>query len=228
LQHPLPPLLLSLLLSLLSVGAAGAEDIRYVSDKQYIPLRSGAGNDFTVVHRGLPSGTRLRVARLSTDGEWAEITTDRGTGGWIRTQYLMEEQPAQSLLEEATRRAQQLAGENTRLAAELAALKGERPQMPDSATGSGSLPGGKAEALAHLEQISGKAEELDVDNHRLVVAAQTLRSELEMLEAENQRLQDRLKSEDFINGALAVLLGVIITLVVPRLWPRRRGRSSWA
>ena len=57
---------------------------------------------------------------------------------------------------------------------------------------------------------------------------ENLRSEVEMLEAENQRLQDKLKSEDFINGALAVLMGVVITLVVPRLWPKRRRSSSWA
>ena len=31
-----------------------------------------------------------------------------------------------------------------------------------------------------------------------------------------------------MNGAMAVLLGVIITLVVPRLWPKRRRSSSWA
>jgi SH3 domain protein len=49
-----------------------------------------------------------------------------------------------------------------------------------------------------------------------------------MLEAENQRLHDKVDSEDFLNGALAVLLGVIITLVVPRLWPKRRKSSSWA
>ena len=70
--------------------------------------------------------------------------------------------------------------------------------------------------------------QLDVDNRRLVEEAENLRSQLDMLEAENQRLQDKLDSEDFLNGALAVLLGVIITLVVPRLWPKRRKSSSWA
>jgi SH3 domain protein len=49
-----------------------------------------------------------------------------------------------------------------------------------------------------------------------------------MLEAETIRLQDKLKNEDFMNGALAVLLGVIIALVAPRLVPKRRKTSSWA
>ena len=42
-----------------------------------------------------------------------------------------------------------------------------------------------------------------------------------MLHAENRRLLDKVDSEDFMNGALAVLLGVIIALVAPRLVPKR-------
>ena len=82
--------------------------------------------------------------------------------------------------------------------------------------------------MASLKQISGKAVELDTSNRRLVEESENLRAEVDMLEAENLRLQDKLKSEDFINGALAVLMGVFITLVVPRLWPKRRKSSSWA
>ena len=82
--------------------------------------------------------------------------------------------------------------------------------------------------LTQLKQISSKALQLDADNRRLVVDSEQLRSQQDMLEAENQRLHDKVDSEDFLNGALAVLLGVIITLVVPRLWPKRRKSSSWA
>ena len=51
----LRPLFL-LLLACTSLTAL-AQDVRYVSDKQYIPLRSGAGSDYRIVHRGIPSGT---------------------------------------------------------------------------------------------------------------------------------------------------------------------------
>ncbi len=76
--------------------------------------------------------------------------------------------------------------------------------------------------------LYGKALELDVDNRRLVEESENLRSNMDMLESENRRLNDKMGNEDFMNGALAVLLGVIITLVVPRLWPKRRKSSSWA
>mgnify|MGYP001827040147 FL=1 len=209
-----------------SVGHA--QDVRYVSDKQFIPLRSGAGSDYRIIHRGIPSGTRLTVARTSDNGEWAEITTQRGTTGWIRTQYLMADMPAQNKLDAAQAQAAEAVQRSEALAVEVETLQAERAELLAQIDSSGSQLGSVSEELAQLKQISGNAVQLDTDNRRLVEESENLRSEVEMLEAENQRLLDKLQSEDFLNGALAVLLGVMITLVVPRLWPKRRKSSSWA
>lgn len=220
---------LSLIVITLLLSASGhAQDIRYVSDKQYIPLRSGAGSDYRIIHRGIPSGTRLTVARTSSDGDWAEITTQKGTTGWIRSQYLMTEMPAQNKLAAAQQQAALAVQQSEALSGELEALQAERAELVSQIDSSGSQLGSVSEELAQLKQISGNAVQLDTDNRRLVEESENLRSEVEMLEAENQRLQDKLQSEDFLNGALAVFLGVIITLVVPRLWPKRRKSSSWA
>jgi SH3 domain protein len=216
-----------LLLGLLAT-AAQAQETRYISDKQYVPLRSGAGNEYRIIHRGLPSGTRLTVARTSADGVWSEITTDRGTSGWIRSQYLMSETPAALQLQTALARADAAESAREKLAAELAGLQAERGDLETAVSSSNSELEAVSQELARLKQVSGKAIQLDTDNRRLVEQTENLRSEVEMLEAENQRLNDKLGSEDFINGAFAVLLGVIITLVVPRLWPKRRRSSSWA
>ena len=219
---------------LLLVGLLGpslevqAQDIRYISDKQYIPVRRGAGNDFKIIHRGLPTGTRLKVSQVSENGEWAEITTDDGTSGWIRAQYLMNEAPAQQRLDELTRKAQQAGGLTEALQQDVATLEAERDSLLGQVAEYELQLGTVNDELSQLKQISGKAVQLDADNRRLVVSSEQLRSQLDTLEAENQRLQDKVNSEDFLNGALAVLLGVIITLVVPRLWPKRRKSSSWA
>jgi SH3 domain protein len=55
-----------------------------------------------------------------------------------------------------------------------------------------------------------------------------LTADKEMLEAENRRLQAKLENNQFMDGALAVALGVIITLLVPRLWPQRKRNSGWS
>ncbi len=216
------------LFSLLFAAAAQAQNVRYVSDKQFIPLRSGAGSDYRIIHRGIPSGTRLTIARTSGDGEWAEITTEKGTTGWIRTQYLMQDLPAQNRVDAAEKRAAEAVAKSAALSEELAALRALSTELEGQLNSSCSELGSVTEELAQLKQISGNAIQLDIDNRRLVEESENLRSDVEMLESENQRLQDKLESEDFLNGALAVLLGVIITLVVPRLWPKRRKSSSWA
>ncbi|MEM8563132.1 MAG: TIGR04211 family SH3 domain-containing protein [Pseudomonadota bacterium] len=205
-----------------------AQNVQYISDKQYIPVRRGAGNEFRIIHRGLPTGTRLTVSEISDNGEWARITTDSGTSGWIRAQYLMQEVPAQQRLEEVMRRAEQAGGLTEALQLELSELTSERDQLIGTVQQREEQLAVTAEELSQLKQISGKAIQLDTDNKRLIVDGEKLRSQLDMLEAENQRLQDKVRNEDFMNGALAVLLGVIITLVVPRLWPKRRKSSSWA
>ncbi|MEM9256082.1 MAG: TIGR04211 family SH3 domain-containing protein [Pseudomonadota bacterium] len=216
------------LLLVVCCGSSLAQETRYVSDTQYVPLRSGAGTEYRITHRGLPSGTRLTVDRTSQDGVWSEITTDRGTSGWIRTQYLMQTVPAALQLQSAQAMATAAEERSATLEQELGALKLERSELQNQVTSSSSDLDTVSAELNQLKQISGKSVQLDTDNRRLIEQTETLRSEVEMLEAENQRLQDKLRSEDFINGALAVLMGVVIALVAPRLMPKRRKNSSWA
>ncbi len=223
-----PTHLLLLLLLGLGTTASLAQEVRYISDTQYIPLRSGAGNEYRIVHRGLPSGTRLTVSQTTDDGLWARIRTEAGDEGWLRAQYLMEDVPAENQLARARARVEELTAENKALSEQVTTLRDTRGELAEQVDDTGSELAQVSEELAQLKQISGRAVELDADNRRLAEESETLRAEVDTLEAENQRLQDKLQSGAFLDGALAVLLGVIITLVVPRLWPKRRRSSSWA
>ena len=216
-------------IALLSVFAlpSQAQDTRYVSDEVFIVLHRGPGAEYRWVAKLTP-GTRLDVARVAEDGKWAEVSTARGTTGWVSTEFLSTEAPAQVKLPAAQARAEQLASKNAELASQVKTPQAEKVDLLNQINSTGSELGDVSQELANLKQISGKAVQLDTDNRRLVEESENLRSEVDMLEAENMRLQDKLKSEDFINGALAVLMGVFITLVVPRLWPKRRKSSSWA
>ncbi|PLW81964.1 TIGR04211 family SH3 domain-containing protein [Kineobactrum sediminis] len=216
------------LLVLLMASPALAQDIRYVRDTLYVQLRTEAGEGAGTVLSSLPSGTVLTVNGTTANGEWTEVVTGNNTRGWIASRFLMEEQPASMKVEAATTQAEQLTLENAELSVELEKLRtllGDLPLEDDG--GEGALEALMSE-MAHLRQISGKSLELDADNRRLVEEVENLRAQGDMLTAENQRLQDNLASDAFINGALAVLLGVVITLVVPRLWPRRRRNDGWA
>ena len=214
-----------LLLTLLLPGAAQAQDIRYVSDTIFIVLHKGPGADYRWAAKLTP-GIRLTTSKVS--GDWTEVRTDRGTSGWVRTEYLSANAPAQVKFPAAVKRADSLAAKNAELSNQLASIQSEKVELLNQVNSSDSELGSVSQELAQLKQISGKSVQLDTDNRRLVGEAENLRSEVEMLKSENQRLLDKLKSDDFLNGALAVLMGVFITLVVPRLWPKRRKSSSWA
>ena len=69
--------------------------------------------------------------------------------------------------------------------------------------------------------------ELDELNKELMKQKENLLAEVATLDSENVRLNDKLKDQSFIQGAFAVLLGVMICIIVPRFTPGSRRKSGW-
>lgn len=214
------------LLTLLCTPLA-AQETRYVSDDVFIVLHAGPGTNYRWLGRLIP-GTELVEQRRSTDGNWAEVRTRRGTLGWVQAEYLASEPPAQARLPAVVRQLEDAQRDGADLRRDLAAAQAERDALRAQLDESSAALQRVSEELAQLRQVSGSAVETAEDNRRLVEEITALRMNLNTLRADNQRLQDRVRSSAFIDGALAVLLGVIIAVVVPRLWPKRRASSSWA
>ena len=214
------------LLTLLHTPLA-AQETRYISDDVFIVLHAGPGSNYRWLGKLIP-GTELVEQRRSTDGNWAEVRTRRGTLGWVQAEYLASEPPAQARLPAVVRQLEDAQRDGADLRRDLAAAQAERDALRAQLDESSAALQRVSEELAQLRQVSGSAVETAEDNRRLVEETTALRMNLNTLRADNQRLQDRLRSSAFIDGALAVLLGVIIAVVVPRLWPKRRASSSWA
>lgn len=204
-----------------------AQETRYISDDVFIVLHAGPGANYRWLGRLIP-GTELVEQRRSTDGNWAEVRTRRGTLGWVQAEYLASEPPAQARLPAVVRQLEDAQRDGADLRRNLAAAQAERDALRAQLDDSSATLQRVSEELAQLRQVSGSAVETAEDNRRLVEETTALRMNLNTLRADNQRLQDRVRSSAFIDGALAVLLGVIIAVVVPRLWPKRRSSSSWA
>lgn len=218
-------LLLILLLS--ASSAAFAQESRYISDEVFVVLHAGPGSNYRWVGKLIP-GTELIEKRRSTDGNWAEVATTRGTEGWVQAEYLSTEPPAQARLPAVVRQLEEAQQESAALRRALAELKGDQSDVSAQLAKSNADLQELSQELAQLRQVSGSAVETAEDNRRLVENSATMRTTLDTLEADNQRLQERVRSSAFMDGAFAVFLGVIITLVVPRLWPKRKNSSSWA
>ena len=216
------------LLALVATVSVTAQETVYVNDKLFVPIRTGAGGDYRIIHKGIPSGTAITQFQLSEDGDWAEIETRGGTRGWMRAQFLQPEPPAIVLLKQLEQELAEVEADRDRMRASLSATASDAYEAGDAAKAlQTELATVKAE-LAEVTRVSGAALELDAQNRTLATELETQRSESDLLRLENLRLQERVDNNQMIDGAIAVLLGVIIAIVAPRLLPRRRRSDGWA
>ena len=220
-------LVVALLSAICASLPASAQDTRYISDEVFVVLHAGPGSNYRWLGKLIP-GTELTEERRSTDGNWAEVRTQRGTVGWVQAEYLASEPPAQVRLPAVVRQLEEAEREAATLRERLNELQTARQTLATELDDSSGELQRVTEELAQLRQVSGSAVETAEQNRRLVEDVSSMQLKIDTLEADNQRLQDRVRSSAFLDGALAVLLGVIITLVAPRLWPKRRSSSSWA
>ncbi|MEX1032947.1 MAG: TIGR04211 family SH3 domain-containing protein [Cellvibrionaceae bacterium] len=205
--------LITLLLSLfLSAGALA--QTRYVSDELRINMRTGQGDQFRIT-KILPSGTRMSVLEQGTDGDWVRVRTLAGDEGWVRTQYLQDQPIARERLAQAQAlvgQAAELQEQNRELSNQLQATRTEADRL--------------SAELEELRRVSSNAVELNRANQQLMEERQLLETEINVLQAENERLSDDSNQTWFLYGAIAVGIGVIITLLAQSIRSRRRF-SEW-
>jgi SH3 domain protein len=87
-----------LIAGLLLSGEVFSQQTIYIRDMLYVPMRSGQGTQYRIVHKGLVSGTPLAVLELSEDNTYTKVRTPKGTEGWVQSQYLSKEPSARNQL----------------------------------------------------------------------------------------------------------------------------------
>lgn len=211
---------------LLSLGSIAFAETRYISDKIYVPLRVGDSTKHRIIHRGLPSGEKLDLLEASKDSGYSKVRTDRGVEGWLPSHYLVENPVARTLLNAAKQEVAELSKANKTLNEQLKSTTQSSSQTNNVLSDLEQVNAALTEELGEIKRVSANAIKLDEDNRRLLESNQMLSSEVDVLKTDNTRLRENKENEFFLNGAFAVLIGVIITLLIPKLMPKRR--SDWS
>ncbi|WP_346836918.1 TIGR04211 family SH3 domain-containing protein [Microbulbifer sp. SAOS-129_SWC] len=200
---------------------------RYITDELHVPMRSGKGNEFRILNRGLPSGTRLTLLEDAPDEGWSRVRTPDGKEGWVRRQYLVSEPVAEIKLKKAQAdlahfekmegnlggAVRDLEAKNHKLESELAASKDQTTQLQKD--------------LKELKALSADTVALNERHQKLLHQHELLKQKQMMAQAEIQRLSSSDTQRWYLYGALSVCLGGILAMIAPHLRPRRR-RSEWA
>lgn len=198
----------------------------YVSDVFYVPVRSGAGNQFRIVHHGIRSGTQMTMLGESADKEWVHIKTDGGLEGWIPTQYVLKEQPARL----------QLTATQTRLAAsnknledlqnELKQLREEHQSLTRTSTDYIKERDQYSEELRKVKALSADAINLNERYRELLEKHELIQTNFDAIKAENDRLKSNQTINQWLFGAGLVVFGMILMLILPA-FTRSKRRSDW-
>jgi SH3 domain protein len=227
--------LLSGLAALACLGAMAQEitdtsletDIRYVTDVIFTPIRTGPGGDYRIINKGLRSGTAVTFHGITDDGVWAEVETKGGTRGFLRAQYLQTEVPRANQLNVLEA---ELAASKDRAATLQTNLNEAMEQLTSSDSDMSSTATALAETRAELDEIkriSANAIQLDQLTKELTGKLEDASARNDLLTLENARLEDRVASNQHLQGALSVIAGILIALLIPRLTMKRRRNDGW-
>jgi SH3 domain protein len=196
---------------------------KYVSDELVITLRTGQGNQFAII-KTLSSGTLLTILQETQSG-YTQVRTPDGTEGWVRTQYLSDKPPAAEELAKAQDKLSKLQDKLGKVQQELTELKKQKTQLDSEHSKLLNDNKATADELAKLEQVAAHPKELESENVDLREKFAKMSDEFNLIKQENQVLKDRSKRNWFLAGALVVIIGMIIGLIIPKL--RFRRKDSW-
>ena len=197
----------------------------YISDEYRVPLRKSPCSRCAILHRGIKSGSALTLVETNDEG-WSHVTTRGGMDGWMPSHYLQEEPTARDQLAATKAKYETLQNRFKNQEEELNTLKQNHSQLLSKLESSQSSKAKISDELRSIKQISSSAISINQQNQELLERNGLLQSEIDILKAANERLSNSERNTWFLYGALAVVMGSLLTVIIPRL-KRRKRFSEW-
>ena len=188
----------------------------YVTDSFRISLRVGPGIENKIL-KFLPSGTHLEV--LETGESWSQVRLLEPQGsdirGWVLSRYLITRQPWEL-------QTKFLMDENVQLKEKLSMLEKENHEMSQRDQELASELDKYTSAFHKLQYEHGVLKKEAADYLKMKAAHGNMKKRVDMLARENEVLKSAQMNKWFATGALVLLCGLMIGLVIGRQQKKRR------
>jgi SH3 domain protein len=204
--------------------ALAQSDKAWIDDELYVPLRSGSGQEYRIVNRGLKSGTGVEIVAWPEDKDWAQVRY-QGEKGWARKQYLSRSPTAQMKLEQLRQRFNDVQSALEQARNELGQLRKKRDQLAEKNETLQSDLQKARDRVANLEEVAAEPIRLDKANQKLNEQVSSLRTKLDQARAQNSMLRDDKTSQQWAMGAGILILGGILGWIFKARG--NRGRGNW-
>jgi len=202
---------LLIIIALFSGISLAQAETRYIVDQAKLPLRSGQGTSFSIV-RMLPSGAAVRVLEQS-DAGYTRVRTAKGKEGWILSRYLMKSPAARDRLawaEKELSKLKRLKQDKKSLEQIRQQLSGDNKQLQNE--------------LTRIRKTAANAVLIADENKALQSKASQAEQAYDDLRQETKDIRSGAQQRWFMLGGGAILLGILLGLILPRLKFRRKDR----
>lgn len=207
-----------------SPSSFAQKDPRWVSDEFEITMRRGKDTSKTII-RVIPSGTQLELLKDDPSSDYSKVRTESGIEGWVLDRYLVTRPPAKVRLPEIEARLERNESQRRKLETALASLREEKTLLQRQINQLEKSGSGLQKELDEIRRLSSDVVEVNDRNKGLQKRLTDNQLLLDELTAENGRLAARSNREWFVIGALVVIFGILIGLILPRI--RWRKKSGW-
>jgi SH3 domain protein len=188
----------------------------YVTDSFRISFRSGPGIENRIL-KFLHSGAQVEV--LETGEEWTHVRLLEPEGddltGWVLSRYLMTREPWE--LQTKT-----VLGENARLTERVGLLEKENNELSVRDKRLAGELDKVSTAFHKIQYDYTKLKKESADYIKIKAAYDSIKTRTNVLSRENEVLKSAQTNKWFATGALVLLCGLMIGVVIGRQQKKRR------
>lgn len=200
-------------------------ELRFVTDQVKITLRTGESTEHKVMQM-LPSGSPLEVLSSNAETGYSYVRTEAGDTGYVLTRLLIETPSARQRLAAAEQRLAELQQEPEKLASKLVALQTQYDALKADYEKAENDNRSLTVQLEEIRSVATNAVNIADERNMLRKRVAALNGEVGELKLDNQDLRNQSERKWFMMGAGAIIIGILLGLILPRLRLRRR-RDTW-
>jgi len=215
--------MLLVLIALTPALAQEAESV-WVTDQFEVTMRTGQDRSKAIVLM-LKSGTRVDRLERPQGSDYSRVRTGSGAEGWVLNRYLLTKPPARVTQPDIERRLQQSQEQRKKLQSEVQTLSQERAELQRQLNQLQTSGEDVQDELANVRKLSSNVIQIDDQNKQLRQRLIDNERALDELKGDNSRLASRSNREWFVIGAMVIMFGIVVGLILPRI--RWRKKSSW-
>lgn len=212
---------------LIILSASSLAETAYVKDELYVPLRSGPSSQHRILHKGLKTSTLLQVLSRNEDKSWIQVQTPSGLEGWIPKQYVISKPTASVELAQVSKKLTRLEKQHADALEQLSDKTKELNKTSANLRSAKEAQQNSTMELRRIKSISSGAIELDQKYQTLLEEHELLQTINDALHAENESLKADQRFSFMFYGALLVILGMLMAVVIPYIKIKKR-HTEWA